>query len=690
MRTFEIQSQSGEKYTINAPEGATEKQAFEYFKTTPEYKKAKTPETSTSEAFGRSMAEGATVGYYPRIRGLVEAGGAKPEEPASLGSLATGAYRYFTGDKEAETAYETAKKRESERYKKAKEEHPYATTGGEILGSVPTMLALPELAALKGAGLAGRLAQGAITGGVLGGVAGSAEEGSAKDRALQAALGLTTGAVGGVAAPLLGAGVEKLYDRFGKPVVATIRGWKDPEAEAARRIASAIYQDQQDIVAGKSKGMTLADWQKARSRGEPVTLADLGAGNTQAFLRSAANTTPEGRALIEKVVYDRFHDQSERVASDVRRLVSKGANASATRDQLIENYEKARGPAYKKAFDRPAAESMWDGSLEQISQAPTVQQAMRAAMVTAKDEAAKIPGVTPPKMPFITDQNGRLILDPTKSLRPNLQYWDAVKKNLDKIGGREAEFWAKTLRNHLDGIVPEYAQARGTAATFFGARDALEAGRLAVGKRMEPADLSKLLNKMDPTEAELFREGWASEWSKQILDSKESADVSGKLFNSKNDRSRAEIVFGRNGAAKIEARVELERIMDGARKALGNSTTARQLIEAGLAGGAIGGYFGDWKPEAIFGGAGVGASIRGGAKAELFSGAQRVIGYVDKNTAKKVAELLMSNNEQDLNAGLRMVADNEKIAAALRNVADKVSLAASAQLNKQMVNQNAN
>jgi len=74
----------------------------------------------------------------------------------------------------------------------------------------------------------------------------------------------------------------------------------------------------------------------------------------------------------------------------------------------------------------------------------------------------------------------------------------------------------------------------------------------------------------------------------------------------------------------------------------------------------------------------------------LFSGAQRVIGYVDKNTAKKVAELLMSNNEQDLNAGLRMVADNEKIAAALRNVADKVSLAASAQLNKQMVNQNAN
>ena len=40
----------------------------------------------------------------------------------------------------------------------------------------------------------------------------------------------------------------------------------------------------------------------------------------------------------------------------------------------------------------------------------------------------------------------------------------------------------------------------------------------------------------------------------------------------------------------------LETNMDGARRAMGNSTTAWQLIETGLAGGALEGYLSGWDP----------------------------------------------------------------------------------------------
>jgi hypothetical protein len=684
MPTFEIEAPSGQKFRIDAPEGATPEKAFEYFKTTDQYKQAKAPEVSGAGAFGRAAAEGLTGGFYKELRGLAEAGGAGPED-YTLPSVPTGAYRYFTGEKGAEEAYEAGKKREKERYERIKKEYPMTTMGGEILGSIPTMAAVPELAALKGAGFAGRLTQGALTGAGYGALTGAAEGEGAANRALGAALGTTTGALGGALGTAGGTVLEKAGERYLKPVASAISGWKDAAGEASKRMAGAIMRDQEDILAGRAQGLSYKDWVAARNRGEPVTFADLGAGNVKALLRSAANTSPEGRAIIEKALHERFVTQSERIASDVRSLSKTGQAAGQTRDELIEKGRQQAEPLYQKAFARPRAQAMWDDTLEQIAQAPSVQKAINLAMIDARSEATKLGlqqgvAVTPPRLPFAQDASGRYVLDRSQGVTPNLQFWDAVKKKLDKLGtgaDSEAREFAKSLRNHLDTLVPEYKTARGFAAGYKGGENAIEEGMKDVGK-ISPYELDKKLKQMNPTNQELYKEGWASQLSDNILKTADTRNAVTALLKSPTERKNAEILFGKQGLDKLTARLDLEKIMQSVKQMLGNSTTAAQLIEAGLAGGAIGSYFGDWEK-----GAALGVGARAGAskvlKEEVLSGARQMIGYVDKNTAKKVAESLMSDDPRILKEGLERIANSPKLGKLLASIADRVSQAAALQ-----------
>jgi hypothetical protein len=645
------------------------------------------PTSSALEAGSRAMGEGLTAGFYKELKGLAEAGGSSPEQGLTLGIPGTpittaipdprilyGAAKYAFGNEEAKKTYETAKKREEERYATMRKERPYTTMAGEIAGAVPTMLAVPELAALKGTGFAGRLAQGALSGAAYGGVSGASQGEGIKERALSSALGAGMGGLFGAGGTALGKGVEAAYERFGKPVVSTIRGWADAEGEAAKRVTAALKKDQELIQTGKAKGMTEEQWYAARDAGEPVTIADLGSTNTQALLRSAANTSPDGRAVIEKMIFDRFAGQSERVASDMRRLIVGGANKSKTADELKQLYDVERAPAYRKAFAEPAAQSLWTPELEQISQAPVVQEAIRKAMLSAQDEAAKL-GLTPPKIPFIKNQEGRFILNPTSNLRPNLQFWDVVKKSLDEIGDREHQYWSKSLRNYLDNIVPAYKDARGVAAKYFGERDALTSGAEAVKSKMEPAELEKLMKVMSPVEKDLFREGYASQAAKDMLERTDTQDITKRFLATPMERQRFNIIFGQNAYEKMQARVEIEKFMDAARTALGNSTTARQLIEAGLAGGAIGGYLtGDIK--GIAEGAAVGLGAKAGAAskavAPLVSGAQKMIGYVDRKTASEVASLLMSENDDKIVKAIDMIAKDERLRKAFSSLTDKL------------------
>lgn len=667
------------------------------------------------DALARGAAQGATFNFADEIAGGRAAApswvpdfvGPVPAKTI-VGGARAGLAHVTGADPAAVQQYEKGRDEFREADKAAKKAHPYMHAAGELAGAVPAMAALPGAgAAARLAPAAGRFAKfgagatdAATTGGLYGGASGAGEGESLGERAMEGAKGIVSGIVGGVGAHGVSEMGRAAFDRFGKPIVGTIQGWMNPNGEAARRLSTALRIDQDLIQQGKAQGMPPADWAAARARGEPVTLADLGSTRTQALLRSAANTSPEGRAMLENTFEQRFLGQSERVGDTVRNILPGGvANARKTGDQLVAEYDAARVPVYKAAYqsgDRP----LMSPAMERMMSSDTFVAAMKRAISSGKDRdvAMGFGGFNP--MVNVTP-DGRIVFNkgaqgiPTY---PNLQYWDQVKRELDSVANQarrsgetasSAGDLAKILRNELDQQVPNYRAARGVAEDFFGESNALEAGRKLAGKKPVAEDVAQIMRKMGPQERALFQEGYASDLAERVIGRmKDTQNITKAMFNSPNERKLAATVFGPGGMAMLQARMSLETIMNGARDAMGNSTTARQLIEAGLAGGAIEGYLSgqDWKGIATHAGIGALAGAGAGQSAvgrqlvgTMATGAQKLIGKVDARTARRVAELLTSDDPRLLREGYQMAAKNESIGRGLRAIAEKMALSGQAQ-----------
>jgi hypothetical protein len=157
---------------------------------------AKKPDRGAVDAAARGVAQGFTANFGDEIRGLVEASGANPDDPASLGALISGALKYWSGDKDAKKRYDDAVKRERELNKTAEEQHPVASTVGSVAGGVAGTAVLPGAGPLRAGTLAQRVAQGATVGSAYGGLAGV---GGGEDLASRTTNGLVGGAIGGLA-----------------------------------------------------------------------------------------------------------------------------------------------------------------------------------------------------------------------------------------------------------------------------------------------------------------------------------------------------------------------------------------------------------------------------------------------------------------------------------------------------------
>ena len=334
--------------------------------------------------------------------------------------------------------------------------------------------------------------------------------------------------------------------------------------------------------------------------------------------------------------------------------------------RLMEAVEQAarnvNRPAYARAYQEGAG-GLWDDALDQISQAPVVQDAIRKATVTGANDAARR-GFTPVRNPFVMNrQSGRMELRADArgaTAIPSLQFWDTVKRNLDGVGTRDAQDFARVLRDHLDTLVPSYQQARAGAAHFFGARDALEAGQNFVTAKMANADARRALSKMTPTERQLFQDGFVSRFVEMLNEVGDRRSVLNKIANSPAARDKLNIALGRDRSRELETGLRVEGIMDLARNAVqGNSTTARQLAELGLAGGtygiSTGGNVLNPNPTALM-------------NAAIVYGAARGKNAINERLARRVAEMLVSNDPRILLRGIRTVAKNENLFNSLRVV----------------------
>jgi hypothetical protein len=636
------------------------------------------PDRGAVNAAARGAAQGITANFSDEIRGLVEASGANPDDPASLSKLVSGALKYWGGDADAKKRYDEAVKRERDLNKTADEQHPIASTVGNIAGAV----ALPIGAGAGAATMGGRITAGAGTGAVLGGAAGAGEGQGAADTMSRAAMGAGVGGLVGAAAPVALEGVAMAgrgIARAAEPLTNAFRGFRDPEGEAARRVTASIARDYRN----GDPGLTGAEFRAARAEGQPVSVIDLGGETTRALARSSANTSPEGRGVLNRAIDDRFEGQSGRLEGWFNQTFHY-PNAHSQQQAIDQLERTVNRTGYERAY-RLGDRDIMTPELERLLGAPAVADAMRSAVERGQNRAV-VQGMGAFN-PRVTVENGVVRFNRGANgapAYPNLQLWDYTYRELrdasqaafragrNEEGGAMSNL-AQTLRNELDTAVPAFGQARGVAASFFRAENALEAGQNFVAQNFGNREARAAIAQMRPLERQLFQDGFVSRFVEQVRNSPDRRNVLNQIQNSPAAREKIQIALGPQRAAELETFLRVETAMDAARGAVqGNSTTARQLIEAGLAGGVgYGTATGDWNPQSVFTAAFVGGLARGAAS--------RANQSIDQRVARRVADMLVSPDPSVLQRGMMLVARQPRYLDALRNADNSLARVAGEQ-----------
>jgi hypothetical protein len=408
---------------------------------------------------------------------------------------------------------------------------------------------------------------------------------------------------------------------------------------------------------------------------QQVLNVDRGGETTRALARSVANQNPEARGALDRIANDRFATQGNRAASLIDRVMGGAVDDVSYREALKAEARRANRNAYKIAY-RQGEEVILTPEMERLMSSPVVKRAMKQVATGSGQNRAVADGFGSFNPGVNVTDDGRIVFTKTKAggntAFPDLQFWDYVKRELDDsaqkafTSGATSEGTAisqitNVLRNELDAIIPAYRQARQGAAAFFGAEDALEAGRKFV--TMPAGNVRKeiaAIRKMNRAEKQAFQTGFAAELKAKIGGVQDRTNVIKTIFGSESARSKIRLALGRENFKEFKAFVEIENASDMLRGALGNSTTARQLTElgigAGLGSGAEFQQTGGFTGIGAMTGAGIAAALRaGGVKA-------------NQNTMKKVADILLSEDPAKISAGAKLIAKS----AEMRFTLDKI------------------
>lgn len=548
--------------------------------------------------------------------------------------------------------------------------NPNSRLAGQVAGVVPMAMVTPMVNVARGTGAGATAINSALTGLVYGGSSGAieADQNKLQSGVTGAALGAGIGALAPTVARSVAGAVGGLGE-MASAATAPIRGFIAPERYASARVQQAL---QRDGITGDA-AQRLAAMQEG---GAPAVLADVGGEATRRLARASKNMSEEAGQLAMPSVNDRYLSQAERITDAIG---SQGrSNAYQTVDQIQQAARLANRPAYAKAYS-DGAMGVWNADLQQLAQAPAVREAFVQATKTAGNKAAA-DGIPLIRQPFTVDNAGNLALrrNPDGSIIiPNVQFWDHVQRvlrdkgeSLARGGEKSAAADINNLRRQIleqvDAAVPSFAQARTGAARAFQAEDALEAGQKFLTSNMPVYEARKALGKMTAPDRELFREGFRTSLIEKVRGLRDQQDLVTNIFNSPRAREQVEVALGKEGAAKLESALHVERTMNMLRNALGgNSTTAQQLADMGLSGAAGAAIAatqnGDWKTL-------IGAGVGGAALRR----------QADARTAKRVMEILMQDNPKALEGLIAAASKQPALRKAIIDLGDRIApLAAS-------------
>ena len=626
----------------------------------------------------RGASSGATFNFADELAGILNSpdymAGRQGEMAGPLqaiGGLAKLGYETLTGSPgEATKAYEQARDAARQELKTAKEQYPGTTLAGELAGAVA--VPLPGVAALRGAGMATRAAGSAGIGFGVGGLSGAGEGETGAERLSKAATGAAVGGVvGGVGSPLV-----DLAARGAGRATQEIGRYLFPNVE--RRAATLVDRAAREAARVDPAARTRLTPAEAAATPSSV-VADITGERGRALARWAANASPEARETLNAMIDPRFEGQAERVIGWLNNTFHF-PNGPAQREAIEQTAQRVNTPAYARAM-RDGAGGVWDAELQRIAGAPAIQSAAREAIPALSNRSITEGFRAPRQNPLTVLDDGRVTLTTTPNgnqIVPDLRFWDQVKRNIDAQIGKaqtqanpskvdELTQLKNALVEHLDTLVPSYQQARAGAAHFFGARDALDFGKQMVSSGVENHELRRSLAQMSAIERQLAQDGFVSQYINKISGIGDRRNILDKINDNPKARERLNIMLGLQRANELEAMLRVEGVMNFIRPAVqGNSTTARQLVELGVAGsyGGVSAYQQD--PQSI--------------AQSLIVGAFAVRGRnTDQRVARRIAEMLTSHDPAVFQRGLNMVARNQRLMDGIRGLDQRIGRVAGQQ-----------
>lgn len=491
--------------------------------------------------------------------------------------------------------------------------------------------------------------------------------------------GLVGGSIG-AAAPPITAGLGMAARAIGNRIAPTVAGARNPVQEGSRRAGQVFTRDAQ-INPGNM--MNATDDAIARQAGVPVMNVDRGGETTRALARSVANQNPEARAIITRAADERFESQGLRAVEFIKRMTGGAVDDLGYQKSIQDTARMVNKPRYDAAFNSPRAQQVFTPETQELMQSPAIQRAITMTQSRGKDMAA-IAGQVPVSNPFRQGSDGvwRVVQKANGTFAvPNLKFWDQVKRNLDGMigvaqrGGDNTEVAILTqiknkLVSSLDDAVPQYRAARQGAASFFGAEDALEAGKKFATQPRNVPEARQAFASFNSAEKQAFQTGYASELIDRIRSTRDRVNVINQVFGNQSSREMAELVFGPAKARQLEAYVRVENLADMIRGTLGNSTTARQLVELGIGTGigGIGGF--------TLSGGNVGSAMQGAAIGAGAAGARALGQRVDAKVMQEVARILTSSNPQDLQKAIYNASLSPAWMDAIRALEQQLQIAA--------------
>lgn len=626
------------------------------------------PEAGPVEAVARGAAQGATFNLADEIAG----GGAQRKtqfdtamERDRLAKMVAASEAgdwdtYRALQKETYAAGQEAGQERRDEYRARDEQvrqgNPKSFLAGEVLGAVGTGMGAAKggfsltANAAKSAlpkRIAAGMAEGAAYGSAYG--AGGAEEG---ERLSGAASGGGIGAVAGGAIPVAGAGYRAVKDKAVSAVRSTFR----PTSEAQARVASAMARD-----AGKT-ALHQGDEAIAATNAQAVMNVDRGGETTRALARASANASPEVRSELTRATSDRFAAQGDRATNLLKRITGGAVDDLALQDAMEQAARKANARSYEQAYKFNFGGTHPIDLDNLLTRVPA--SAVRNAMKVAKSEGRDFGE----QLVASIDDAGDTV---TFKRAPSLREWDYIQRGLRnsatqayRSGAGEVGTAYRNLRNDILGVIddanPYFKKARAGAAVAFGAEDALEAGRQFAKASRNTPEMSRAIGRMSDAEKKVFQTGFASEMIDKIKSTRDRSNVISSMFGNQEAREKMMLAFGTQKAREIEAFVRIEGAMDMARGMLGNSTTARQLVELGLisgGGATYGSLTGDWKTAGVI--AGAGALRYGRAK-------------IDQNVLREIGDILVSGDETKMAQAIAKAGSNSKFFNALKAATDEI------------------